>query len=140
MFYSQFLRLDLVSLRVGEVHGGADLLVENNLVVFPRIPELLPIRRSHAAEEFPSNAKIHFANRRSKTLRPPPLHHVLRVCPRLPNQLAWGIENSCNHHPLNFVCRAFCHLHPPFSSFAGQPHPACRNSLPRIGDRSSPIR
>src|SRR5579864_6395440 len=55
-------------------------------------------------------AKIDLANRRSKTLRSPPLHHVLRVCPRLPNQFAWGIKNSCDDHPLCFVNRAFCHL------------------------------
>src|ERR1022692_3574292 len=110
MFYSILRRLNLVSLRVGKVHGGNDLLVQNNLVVFTTIPELLPIRRSHAAEKFSSHAKIHLAKRRSKTLRPPPLHHVLRVCPRLPNQLAWGIKNSCDNHPLNFANRVFSHL------------------------------
>src|ERR1019366_3220563 len=124
----------LVSLRVRKVHGGNDLLVQNNLVVFTRIPELLPIGRSHAAEKFSSHSKIHLANRRSKTLRSPPLHHVLRVCPRLPNQLAWGIKNSCDNHPLNFANRVFCHLWPPLSSFDLQRHPVCRNSLPRIGD------
>src|SRR6202035_42745 len=120
--------------RVGKVHGVNDLLVQNNLVVFPSIPALLPIRRPHAVEKFSSHAKIHLANRRSKTLRPPPLHHVLRVCPRLPDQLAWGIENSCNDHPLDFVHRVFCHLWPPLSSFDLQLHPVCRSSLPRIGD------
>src|ERR1022692_4251301 len=124
----------LVSLRVGKVHGGNDLLVQHNLVVFTRIPELLPIRRPHAAEKFSSHAKIHLANRRSKTLRPPPLHHVLWVCPRLPHQLAWSIKNSCNDHPLCLVSRVFCHLWPPLFSFDSQPHPTCRNSLPRIGD------
>src|SRR5205807_5867537 len=94
----------------GKVHGGNDLLVQNNLVVFTSIPELLPIRRLHAAEKFSSNAKIHLTNRRSKAIRSPPLHHVLRVCPRLPNQLAWGIKNSCDNHPLNFANRVFCHL------------------------------
>src|SRR5229473_3710286 len=134
MFYSICRRLNLVSLRVRKVHGGNDLLVQNNLVVFTSIPELLPIRRLHAAEKFSSNAKIHLTNRRSKALRSPPLHHVLRVCPRLPNQLAWGIKNSCNDHPLNFANRVFCHLWPPLSSFDLQRHPVCRNSLPRIGD------
>src|SRR5947207_1806649 len=85
------------------IRQGNDLLVRNNLVVFNRIPELLPIRRLHAAEEFSSNAKIHLANGRSKAFRSPPLHHVLRVCPRLPNQLAWGIKNSCNDHPLDLI-------------------------------------
>src|ERR1700736_1589899 len=134
MFYSQFRRLDLVSLRVRKVHGGNDLLVQNNLVVFNRIPALLPIRRSHAEERFSSNAKIHLANGRSKALRSPPLHHVLRVGPRLPNQFAWGIKNSCDYHPLNFANRVFCHLWPPLSSFDLQLHPVCRSSLPRIGD------
>src|SRR6266850_720915 len=134
MFYSIVRRLNLVSLRVGKVHGGDDLLVQNNLVVFPTIPELLPIRRSHAAEKFSSYAKIHLAKRRSKTLRPPPLHHVFRVCPRLPNQCAWGIKNSSDNHPLCLVNRVFCHLRPPLFSFDLQPHPTCRNSLPRIGD------
>jgi hypothetical protein len=69
MFYSISRRLNLVSLRVGKVHGGNDLLVQNNLVVFTCIPELLAIRRSHAAEKFSSHAKIHLAKRRSKTLR-----------------------------------------------------------------------
>src|SRR5512135_2083105 len=110
MFYSELRRINLVSLPVGKVHQGNDLLVRNNLVVFNRIPELLPIRRLHAAEEFSSNAKIHLANGRSKTLRSPPLHHVLRVCPRLPNQLARGVKNSCHNHPLRLVHRAFCHL------------------------------
>src|SRR5437588_2012744 len=82
--------INLVSLRVGKVHQGNDLLVRNNLVVFNRIPELLPIWRSHAAEKFSSHAKIHLANRRSKTLRPPPLHYIFWVCPRLPNQFTWG--------------------------------------------------
>src|SRR5229473_6366948 len=93
MFYSIVRRLNFVSLRVRKVHRVNDLLVQNNLVVFTTIPELLPIRRSHAAEEFSSHAKIDLAKRRSKTLRPPPLHHVLPVCPRLPNQFAWGIKN-----------------------------------------------
>src|ERR1700683_3276356 len=134
MFYSIVRRLDLVSLRVGKVHGVNDLFVRNNLVVFPSIPALLPIRRPHAEEKFSSHAKIHLANRRSKTLRPPPLHHVLRVGPRLPHQFAWGIKNSCDNHPLNFVNRVFCHFWPPLSSFDLQLHPVCRSSLPRIGD------
>src|ERR1700677_3352142 len=134
MFYSKLRRVDLVSLRVGKVHGGNDLLVQNNLVVFDRIPELLPIRRLHTAEKFSPHAKIHPTNRRSKALWSPPLHYVLRVCPRLPNQLAWGIKTSCNDHPLNFANRVFCHLWPPLSSFDLQRHPVCRNSLPRIGD------
>src|ERR1041384_3577638 len=110
MFYSIVLRLNLVSLRVGKVHGGNDLLVQNNLVVFPSIPELLPIRRFHATKKFSSHAKIHLAKRRSKTLRPPPLHHIFRVCPRLPNQCAWGIKNSGDNHPLFLVNRVFCHF------------------------------
>src|ERR1022692_1766917 len=57
MFYSILRRLNLVSLRVGKVHGGNDLLVQNNLVVFTSIPELLPIRRLHAAEKFPPTRK-----------------------------------------------------------------------------------
>src|SRR5215472_11012431 len=48
MFYSVLRRLNLVSLGVGKVHGGDDLLVQNNLMVFTAIPELLPIGRSHA--------------------------------------------------------------------------------------------
>src|SRR6266852_6336878 len=130
MFNSIFCRLNLVSLRVGKVHGGNDLLVQNNLVVFTSIPALLPIRRLHAAEKFSPNAKIHLANGRSKALRSPPLHHVFRVCPRLPNQFAWGIKNSCDDHPLCLVHRAFCHLWPPLSSFDLQLHPVCRSSLP----------
>src|SRR5712692_7190418 len=43
MFYSIVRRLNFVSLRVGKVHGVNDLLVQNNLVVFPTIPALLPI-------------------------------------------------------------------------------------------------
>src|SRR6202035_3155310 len=74
MFYSIVRRLNLVSLRVGKVHGGNDLLVQNDLVVFPSIPELLPIRRSQAAAKFSSYAKIHLAKRRSKPLRP---HHCI---------------------------------------------------------------
>src|ERR1700749_2666138 len=85
MFYSQLCGLNLVSLRVGKVHGGNDLFQGNNLMVFTAMPELLSIRRSRADEIFSSHAKIHLATRRSKTLRPPPLHHVLRVGPRLPN-------------------------------------------------------
>src|SRR5215469_10679631 len=79
------LRLNPVSLRVGKVHRRNDLLVRNNLMVFTTIPALLPIRCSHAKQKFPSHAKIYLANGRSKALRSPPLHHVLRVCPRLPN-------------------------------------------------------
>src|ERR1700685_594706 len=134
MFYSIVRRLNLVSLRVGKVHGVNDLLVRNNLVVFPSIPALLPIRRPHAEEKFSSHTKIHLANRRSKTLRPPPLHHVLRVGPRLPNQGAWSVKNSSDHHPLFLVNRVFCHLGPPPFSFDSQPYPTCRISLPRIGD------
>src|SRR5579863_2146786 len=130
---SQLRRVNLVSLRVRKVHQGNNLLVRNNLVVFNRIPALLPIRRPHAAEKFSSHAKIHLANRRGKTLRSPPLHDVLRVCPRLPYQLAWGIKNSCYDHPLYLVHRAFCHLWPPLSSFDLQLLPVCRNPLPRIG-------
>src|SRR5580698_10185990 len=37
MFYSIVRRLNLVSLRVGKVQGENDLLVQNNLVVFPTI-------------------------------------------------------------------------------------------------------
>src|SRR5262249_52531354 len=59
MFYSQLRRINLVPLRVRKVHQGNDLLLRNNLVVFDRIPELLPIRSAHAAEGFPPNAKIH---------------------------------------------------------------------------------
>src|SRR5580692_2964269 len=54
MFYSKCRRINLVSLRVRKVHGGNDLFLGNNLVVFNRIPELLPIRRLHAAERFRS--------------------------------------------------------------------------------------
>src|SRR5271156_7101399 len=140
MFYSIVRGLNLVSLGVGKVHGVNDLLVQNNLVVFPTIPELLPIRRFHAAEKFSSHAKINLAKRRGKTLRPPPLHHILRVCPRLPNQCAWSVKNSSDHHPLFLVNRVFCHPWPPLFSFDSQPHPTCRTSLPRIGDSSSPSR
>src|SRR6185436_11328999 len=110
MLYSIVRRLNLVSLRVGKVHGGNDLFVRNNLVVFTGIPELLAIRSSHAAEKLSSHAKIHLAKRRGKTLRAPPLHHILRVRPRLPNQFAWGIENSRDNHPLCLANRVFCHL------------------------------
>src|ERR1700685_1710768 len=110
MINSILLRLNLVSLRVGKVHGVNDLLVQNNLMVFPGIPALLPIGRSHAVEKFSSYAKIDLANWRSKTLRPPPLHHIFRVGPRLPNQCAWGIKNSSDNHPLSLVHRACCHL------------------------------
>ena len=85
MFYSMMRGLNLVSLGVGKVHGGYDLLVRNNLVVFTTIPELMPIRPSHTAQKFSSHAKIYFAERRGKTLRPLPLHNIFRVCPRLPN-------------------------------------------------------
>src|SRR5262249_27946315 len=134
VFYSKLLSLNLVSLRVGKVHRENDLLVQNNLVVFTTIPALLPIRGSHAAEKFTSHAKIYLADRRGKTLGPPPLHHIFRICPRLPNQLAWGIKNSGDNHPLFLMHRVFCHLWPPPFSFASKPNPACRNSLPRIGD------
>src|SRR6202041_3849018 len=67
MFYSISCRLNFVSLRVGKVHGGNDLFVQNNLVVFTAIPELLAIRRSHAAEKFSSHTKVHLAKRRRKT-------------------------------------------------------------------------
>src|SRR5580704_7002260 len=110
MFYSIVRRLNLVSLRVGKVHGGNDLFVRNNLVVFTGIPELLAIRSSHAAEKFSSHAKIHLAKRRDKTLRAPPLHYILRVRPRLPNQFAWGIENSRDNHTLCLANGVFCHL------------------------------
>src|SRR6185437_5957376 len=132
--------VNLVSFRVRKVHGGNDLLVRNNLMVFNSIPALKPIRRLHADERFPSHTKIHFTNGRGKALRSPPLHHVLRVCPRLPNQLAWGIKNSCDNHPLCLIHRVFCHLSSPLFSFDSRPLPACRNSLPRTGDSSSPSR
>src|SRR5258708_12311044 len=109
MFYPILRRLNLVSLRVSKVHRVDNLLVQNNLVVFTSIPELLPIRRLHAAEKFSSNAKIHLTNRRSKALRSPPLHHVLRVCPRLPNQLSSSIKTSCATHPPNFPTPLFSH-------------------------------
>src|SRR5579862_712696 len=110
MFYSILRSVDFVSLGVGKVQREDDLLVQNNLVVFTTIPALLPIRRSHAAEKFSSDPKIYRAERRCKSLRPPPLHQVFRVCPRLPNQFAWSVENSCDHHPLCLVNRVFCHL------------------------------
>ena len=110
MFYSIVRRLNLVSLRVGKVHGGNDLFVRNNLVVFTGIPELLAIRSSHAAEKSSSDAKINLAKWRGKTLRAPPLHYILRVRPRLPNQFAWGIENPRDNHPLCLANRVFCHL------------------------------
>src|SRR5262249_30272866 len=69
-----------------------------------------------------------------KARRPPPLHHIFRVCPSLPNQCARGIKNPGDNHPLRLIHRAFCHLRPPLFSFDSQPHPTCRNSLPRIGD------
>src|SRR5579864_4053754 len=116
LFYSELRRLNLVSLRVGKVHGGNDLLVRNNLMVFSKVPALLPVGSSHATEKIASHAKIHLTKRRSKSLRTPPLHHILRVCPRLPDQFAWGIKNSCYDHPLNLVHRAFCHLWPPLFS------------------------
>src|SRR6185312_1510098 len=140
MFYSQLRRLNLVSLHVGKVHGRNDLLVRNNLVVLNRIPELLTIRRLHAAERFPPHANIHLASGRGKALRSPPLLHVLLLGPRLPDQFAWGIENPCNNHPLNFVNHVFRHLWPPLASFDLPLLPACRNSLPRIGDSGSPSR
>src|SRR5580658_10779158 len=59
MFYSQLCGLNLVSLRVRKVHGGNDLLVRNNLMVFTPMPELLSIRRCRADEIFSSHAKIH---------------------------------------------------------------------------------
>src|SRR5215472_5969712 len=103
-------------------------------MVFTAIPELLSIRRSRAVQKFSSHAKVNLARSRSTTLRPPPLLHILRVCPRLPNQFAWGIKNSCHNHPLDLIHRAFCHVQPPLFSFESQLHPAFRNSLPRIGD------
>src|SRR5271155_3761537 len=71
------------------------------------MPELLSIRHSRADEKFSSHAKINLASGAAKAFRPPPLHHVFRVGPRLPHQLAWGIKNSCNDHPLCLVHRAF---------------------------------
>ena len=47
---------------------------------------------------------------------------------------ALGIKNFCDNHPLCLIHRAFCHVEPPLFSFESQPHPAFRNSLPRIGD------
>src|SRR5258708_28675872 len=121
-------RVNLIPLLVGKVHGVNDLLVRNNLVVFPAIPALLPIRRFHAAEKFSSHAKINLANRRGKTLRTPPLHHILRVCPRLPNQCAWSVKNSSDHHPLSLVTRVFCQLSPQLSATTSHAPPICPNS------------
>src|SRR5579885_1486798 len=67
-------------------------------MVFAGIPALkLPIQRFHAAEKFSSHAKIYLAGGAVKILWSPPLHHVFRVCPRLPNQFAWGIKYSLVH-------------------------------------------
>jgi hypothetical protein len=110
MLYAIVLGLDLVAFRVGEVHGGDNLLERNDLVVFAGIPEILAIGRSHAAEELTSNSKIDLADGRGKTLWPPPLHHVLRVCPRPPDQLAWGVEYPCDHHPFRTAWLVFRHL------------------------------
>ena len=63
MFYSILRSVDLVSIRVGKVHGGDDLLMQNNLMVFTTIPELPPIWPSHAAEKFPSDPKISVARK-----------------------------------------------------------------------------
>src|SRR5579872_1751896 len=104
------LKLNPVSARVGKVHRGNDLLVRNNLMIFTTIPTLLPIWCSHAKQEFPSHAKIYFANGRSKALWSPPLHHIFRICPSLPDQFARGIENSGDNHPLRLIHRAFCHV------------------------------
>src|SRR5579871_1525670 len=104
------LKLDSVPIRVGKVHRRNDLLVRNNLMIFTTIPALLPIRSSHAKQELPSHAKIYLANGRSKSLRPPPLHHILRICPSLPDQFARGIKNSGDNHPLRLIHRAFCHV------------------------------
>src|ERR1700720_5060072 len=81
------------------------------LILFIALPEAKDnADRSHAAEKFSSHAKIHLAKRRGKTLRAPPLHYILRVRPRLPNQFAWGIENSRDNHPLCLANRVLCHL------------------------------
>src|SRR5215468_835563 len=110
MFYSNLRRINLVPLRVGKVHGGNDLLVQNNLEVFTAIPEFLAVRHSSANEKFPSHAKIHLAKRRSTAIGAPPLHYIFRVCPRLPNQFAWGIKNPGNNHPLRLIHRFYWHL------------------------------
>jgi len=112
--------------RVGKVHGVNDLLVQNNLVVSP--PFQPPAhRRFHAAEKFSSTAKIILQNGAVKNPSAPPLHHILRVCPRLPNQCAWCVKNSSDHHPLFSFNRVFVISGPPLSSFDSQPHPTCRN-------------
>src|SRR5262249_38901963 len=63
MFDSIVRGLDLVSLRVSKVHRVNDLLVRNDLVVFPTIPELVAIRRFHAAKKLATDAKIDLAER-----------------------------------------------------------------------------
>jgi hypothetical protein len=47
--------------------------VQNNLVVFNRIPELLPIRRLHAAEKFPPTRKSIWQTGAVKPFSP---HHI----------------------------------------------------------------
>jgi hypothetical protein len=111
MFYSILRRVNLVFPSGSEKHMEETIFSCRTISWYsPPFQKLLPIRRSHAAEKFSTHAKIHFAKRRSKTLRPPPLHHIFRICPRLPNQFEWGIKSSCDNHPLCLVNRVFCHL------------------------------
>src|SRR5580704_7609973 len=63
---------------------------------------------------------IHLLNRRRKTLRPKPLHHLFRISPRLPHHLAWSIEQPRQNDlpvggTLHFsnVSSFFCHFSSP---------------------------
>jgi len=83
--------------------------MQNNLVVFNRIPALLPIPGAFMQQRSFPPREIHLTNRAVKPFVP-----TTALCtsglstPSKPTRV--GHQNSCDNHPLCLVNRVFCHL------------------------------
>lgn len=66
---------------------------------------ILAFGRPHAESIAAANTKIEFAKRQSEIVRPPPLGEVLRIGPRIKNQIRPSIENPFdNKRSVGRIC------------------------------------
>src|SRR5208283_297093 len=69
-----------------------------NLAIHPAAGILVAVGRPHHKMPRATNPHVQFAHWIGESLRPKPLRHVFRLCPRLEHQLPQRIKLPRNHH------------------------------------------
>ena len=102
------------------------------------------VRPVHRVPPNTARPHIRLMNRSRKSERPPPLHHLLRVPPRLPNQFPRRMHHPCDHNLpvcriLNETFSCFGHAFSPFV-FSADIDPNGPAAAPKFRDTLPPTR